>query len=120
MATLKVNFKNLTFASEEVVKEALVQTADDIVKMAKELSPVDTGSLRASYMYSAETPTRLVVGSLANIINPKTGKPATEYASYVEYGTENSPAQPHFIPAFSQARITFEIRLREAMRKVMK
>jgi len=119
MAKLQVNFKNISFASEEVIKQVLIQTADDIIKTVKELAPVDTGSLRASYIYSVESPTRIIVGSLANIINPKTKRPATEYAAYVEYGTDSNVAQPHFVPAFELARIIFETRLKEAMRKIV-
>lgn len=115
MAELKTHFRTIGRAAPKVVREVLIQTADDIVAMAKELAPVDTGALRDSYMFSIEGPDRILVGSLANIINPNSKKAATEYAAYVEYGTSQNVAQPHFVPAFRTAQETFEARLRQAL-----
>lgn len=122
MAKLSVNFSVLEDALPSVVQTVMVQTATDIVDMAKQLAPVDTGALRASYMFSIEEMnpihSKIIVGSLANIINPKSGTPATEYAFWVEFGTSNQAAQPHFVPAFMQARASYEARMKSALRKL--
>jgi len=117
MAEIRSRLKVIGDVLQSEAEQALIQTATDVVEIAKQLAPVDTGSLRASYMFSLEEPDRVIVGSLANIINPKTKQPATEYAAFVEYGTENSPAQPHFIEAFIKASNIFRVRLTEILNK---
>lgn len=108
------NFKGFENAAREEVQIALEQTADAIVKTAQSLAPVDTGALRRSYRFQKVTPDRIIVGSHEDEINPKTQK-GVDYAKYVEFGTSNNIAQPHFVPAFMQARTTFELLLKRAM-----
>lgn len=105
-------------AIEEDVDAALLQTAEDITDLTKQLAPVDTGDLRDSYTWEkAEDKERTYyIGS-----NPyrgvyRRGHPTT-YGPYVEFGTSRSPAQPHFTPAFNQAGDILVARLGQLLKK---
>jgi hypothetical protein len=41
------------------------------------------------------------------------------YAPFVEFGTVNSPAQPHFVRSFLQSQITFKTRLEQEIKKII-
>jgi len=69
--------------------EALRKLAFDIVSLAKQKAPVDTGALRGS------------------INNEKLGKGqvvfvGVEYGAFVEFGTTRQGAQPYFVPAIRE------------------
>jgi HK97 gp10 family phage protein len=71
---------------------------------AKELCPVDTGSLRKSIRVETTRSGGVeTVGVAAGgyIINPKTGR-RVDYASFVEYGTSRNRAQPYLRPAIAR------------------
>jgi HK97 gp10 family phage protein len=92
-------------AADGAVSEALFRTAADIVGIAKQLAPIDTGALKQSIGAIPQSSTSVVIGS------------DKEYAPYVEYGTADSPAQPFLTPAFVQSVPTFKVRLAEAVSK---
>lgn len=122
MPKLKTNFKGIVDATVEQASAALEQTADDVVSIVKQVAPVDTGTLRDSYRWEKKEGKsarwkRVLIGSDPSGINPKTGQHVI-YAPFVEYGTENSPAQPHLTPAFVQAESIFRVRLEQALKKV--
>lgn len=121
MARLKVNFKNIVDATVEQASAALEQTADDVVSIARQFAPVDTGALRRSYRWERKIGQssrwkRVIVGSSSEEINPKTGE-GVDYAKFVEYGTVNMMSRPHFTPAFAQAESIFRARLAQALNK---
>jgi len=84
---------NLNRSGSEKIAEALNKKALRIVREAKQRAPVDTGRLRASItaelVEQGKTPKALVSSNV-------------EYAPYVEFGTENRPAQPFLRPAARQ------------------
>ncbi len=106
MAKLYSNLSEIAAGSEQAVKNALLQTAADVVSIAKQLAPVDTGALKQSIGAIPETSTSILIGS------------DKEYAPFVEYGTVNSPAQPFLTPAFAQAESAFKVRLAQEMQKL--
>jgi len=116
MAKLKINFTQLYKNLDIDLDVVLEQTAQDIVTITQQLAPVDTGDLRDSYQFE-----KVEVGTYRIGSNPKWGayrRPhPTFYAPFVEYGTSNSPRQPHFVPAFQQALPTFQARLAEFLQK---
>lgn len=100
---------NLTLIGQQApvaAKEALLQTAADIVALTKQLTPVDTGALKQSYGAVPIDSSTIEIGS------------DKEYAPYVEYGTSRMAAQPHLTPAFFQSEDTFRVRLKEAMERL--
>jgi len=87
--------------------EGLEEVADKIKEDAKELCPVDTGSLRKSIRKEKELtslyPFTYTVGIAAGgqVKNPKTGR-EVDYAAHVEFGTSRMPPQPFMGPAIEK------------------
>jgi HK97 gp10 family phage protein len=106
MAKLQSNLLRIALEAPKAAEKALRQTANDIVQVAKQLAPVDTGALQRSYRVEPADDSTMIVGT------------EIEYAPHVEYGTSNSPSQPHFIPAFHQAEETFKERLKQEVDKI--
>ncbi len=114
MARLRIKFDAIANAAPLLVAQVAEDTAQDIVTMTKQLAPVDTGALRASYYSQRVDEDTIRIGSKYSDDNSD----GVNYAVYVEYGTSNAAAQPHFSPAFWQARSTFEARLKDALAKL--
>ena len=94
-------------AFEESAVEALDKGADDARDRAKQLVPVDTGSLQKSIRKERQARPAgniLYTGIRAGgyVVNPKT-KRLVDYASYVEYGTSRMRPQPYMRPALEWA-----------------
>lgn len=106
MAKLYSNLSEIAAGSSEAVKAALLQTAADVVAIAKQFAPVDTGALKQSIGAVPLSSTSVLIGT------------DKDYAGYVEYGTVNSPSQPYLTPAFVQAEPAFKVRLAEEMQKL--
>ena len=68
------------------IKPKITETADEIRDEASNLAPRDTGRLASSIVSKKEGEKWLIVAE-------------TEYALYVELGTQNKPAQPYLRPA---------------------
>jgi HK97 gp10 family phage protein len=85
---------------------ALLQTGADIVDIAKQLVPVDTGALKQSIGAVPIDSTTVRIGS------------DVEYAPFVEFGSATSPAQAYLIPALAQAEGIFKARLEEQLKEV--
>jgi HK97 gp10 family phage protein len=104
MAKLQSNLLRIALEAPKAAEKALRQTANDIVQVAKQLAPVDTGALQRSYRVEPADDSTMIVGT------------EIEYAKSVEFGSSRgAPAQPHFTPAFHQAEETFKVRLKEAV-----
>lgn len=83
---------------------ALQMTGTALTSLIRQLVPVDTGDLRNSYI-SEVYGNSLRVGSNRFLGVYRRGYP-TYYAPQVEFGLGQS-AQPHFVPAWKQARATY-------------
>lgn len=88
--------------------EVLLQTGADIFGISQDLVPVDSGDLKRSGGVIPISPQKVIVGY---------GNDEVDYAIYVEYGTESSPAQPFLTPSFMQSEQAFEKRFKEAVEK---
>jgi HK97 gp10 family phage protein len=109
MATkLKFNAGVFNGAAQRAAEKALLQTAADIVDIAKQLCPVDTGNLQSSLGAVPVSSTVVQVGT------------AVEYGKYVEFGTSQQSAQPFLTPAVAQATDTFEQRFKDALAEEFK
>jgi HK97 gp10 family phage protein len=102
---LRSNLSKIAQRAPEFASEALLQTGADIVNIAKQLVPVDTGHLQASIGAEPIDSKTVVVGT------------DVEYSIYVEFGTESQAAQPYFIPAFTQSEETFKARLEQKIKE---
>lgn len=107
MITLKSDLTRIAAKSPKAASAALLQTAADIVKLTKAITPVDTGALKQSYGAAPIDSHTIEIGS--DMI----------YAPFVEFGTVNSPAQPHFVRSFLQSQITFKTRLTQELKKII-
>lgn len=116
MAELKVHFKRFGDRAPLLAKQALEQTARDIVDITRQFVPVDTGDLRNSYTYEFKDDDTIIVGS-NKLMGPRVRKNETYYAPWVEFGLDGQPDQPHFTPAFQQARKIFTARFKQLMEK---
>ena len=90
-------------ALDPAAVKSIRRVADEIRDTAKSLSPVDTGSLKksirkGSYARPAKHVFSIRVTAGGHITNPKT-KRKVDYASYVEFGTSRTKAQPFLGPA---------------------
>lgn len=102
---LRFNAGKVTEATRKAAEKALLQTAADIVSVAKQLCPVDTGLLKQSIGADPVSASKIRVGT------------SVEYGKFVEYGTSRSPAQPFLTPAFTQAKSTYAKRLKDALQE---
>ena len=106
---LMAELAEITFHVSPEVEKGLDEVADKIVEAAKDLCPVDTGALRKSIRKEKELrslyPLTFTIGVAAggHEKNPKTGR-EVDYASYVEFGTSRTPAQPFMGPAIEKNR----------------
>lgn len=102
-AALKATGHRLT----EAIKGAVLEAAVECDNVAKQLAPVDTGRLRSSIGW------KLDGDGLAADVSAR-----TEYASHVEFGTTNSPAQPFMTPALENVRSGYKDILAKHARRV--
>lgn len=79
---------------EESATRIITETANDVLDIAQQLVPVDTGALRQSGRVEAVSPThvRIVFGN-----------EQVTYAGLIEFGSSRSAAQPFLTPAMAQA-----------------
>jgi len=116
----------LDYLPEELRKWVQYELHEGVAEIrdeAKRYCPVDTGSLQKSiriqnYSRLGGVMEKIGVSAGGYVINPKTGN-MVDYASYVEYGTSGSPAQPFLRPAFENKRASLRQRLRHAIRKAL-
>lgn len=98
---------NLTAFTDEVeseVKSITKEVAYKIERDAKQNAPVDTGYLRNSIQTEIEDD-----GYYARIFT------ATEYASFVEFGTSKQHAHPFLFPAAFKYSAEYKRRLKEIL-----
>ena len=87
----------------------LDEVADKIVEDAKELCPVDTGALKRSIRKEKQLVSlypfiyNIGVAAGGHVKNSRTGR-EVDYATYVEFGTSRTPAQPFMGPAVEKNR----------------
>ena len=87
------------------VKNVVKMNTSEMHRKAQRLVPVDTGNLRR--MTGIEFENEGMTGRV---------QAATNYASYVEYGTRFMDAQPFIRPAFHKQKPQFEADMRRLMK----
>ena len=101
---LEDKLSNLDEKLKRALEEALEEIAEKIRDDAKDLAPVDTGSLRKSIRVEKEGDLQVsVIAGGGGVINPRTGR-EVDYAGYVEFGTSKMSPQPYMQPALEKNR----------------
>ena len=99
--------KTLPEAFKKSLEEALDKTAKDARDRAKQLVPVDTGSLQKSirverHAWPAGNIIYTGIRAGGYVVNPRSGK-LVGYARHVEYGTSRQRPQPFIRPSLRWA-----------------
>lgn len=105
---------------DKAAEKGTRDTAEAIRDTAKNLSPVDTGSLRQSIRLQVHAmPARHIhkigVSAGGYVTNPKT-KRKVDYASYQEYGTSKMAPQPYMHPAVELHKKNLPKNIKDAIR----
>lgn len=96
------NIQNIKAA--QIASEVVSETSLRVQMSAKQLSPVDTGRMRASIEIVKAMPTLHFV-----IVD-------VDYAKYVEFGTYKQRAQPYLRPALEMHRAFFHQRFKQKLK----
>lgn len=114
-------------AVRDGVKPALVKSADEMAAAMKALAPEDTGDLKRSINvtgpgqrtppYSQPGGSKMVPENAAAVT---VGDSDTRYPHLVEYGTNDTHAQPFFWPGFRTTQKRATNRIKRAMAKAVK
>lgn len=117
MARLEQNLTHIARLAPKAASAAALQTGKDIYDISQQLVPVDTTSLKLSggVVPIDSNTVQVGYGSPGVFID---GRSPESYASFVEFGTVHSPAQPYLVPAMVRAQNIFFTRLREEMKKI--
>lgn len=103
LARLEKKINRLPKVAIDEIKASMAAVADDIVKLAKSLVPVDTGDLQDSIGWTWGSPPRgsLTLGKYVKSVLGKgltitiyAGDDSAYYARWVEFGTKAAAAQP--------------------------
>lgn len=110
----------LAEALDPAAVKSIKQVAEAVRDEAKDLCPVDTGSLKKSirvgtYARPAKHIHSIRVTAGGHITNPKTGR-LVDYASYVEHGTSRNRPQPFMLPAIKKHRKALAKAIKEAIK----
>ena len=99
---------------KSATRNALNNMGEKAVELAQNLTPVDTGNLRASLTHQPE-------GEDAELVGTSQGsapiKPPS-YAPYVEFGTRRMRAQPFLRPAIENNVGIYKAIIEEAFRGI--
>lgn len=103
------------------VSPAVDKSADEIISQAKSFAPVDDGTLRDSIRTRNKTDLGVDIVAGGSPTKRKTASGFEyDYAVGAEFGTQNSPAQPFFWPAYRLNRKRAIGRIRRAVAKSVK
>lgn len=109
---LKARLQAIPGRMRAEVRAAIEKSADELVGMQQRLAPVDDGVLRDSI--------RKEPGDHDLAVAVKAGSDAAFYARFVEFGTQRTPAQPFFFPAYRALRKRIRARISRAVRKAVR
>lgn len=119
----------------ERTRAAMEKGADEIVKMAKALVPVDSGALRDSIGWTwGDAPKgSITLGTskpagdgderitiYAGTRNKNLGDLDAFYVRFVEFGTRNMTAHPFFFPSYRTLKRRVKSRITREMRKAIR
>ena len=109
---LKRRLAKLPKKMKAEVKVALEKSADELVAMQRRLVPVDQGDLRDSIQKRD--------GNHELSVEVVAGSDKAFYATFVEFGTRERPAQPFFFPPYRALRKRIKSRTSRAVGKAVR
>ena len=126
-ARANARFRALPAAIRSKVEDALVKNAEELTKAIQRRVPQDTGDLAGTVRWlrgkgAGGRGTRVGAAGRDSDISVRVveGDRNSFYAWFVEHGTVNFPAQPHFFPTYRQLQRKLKSRLTRAVRDVIK
>ena len=129
LAKLQKKLNAMPQIAKEEIKKALEQSADEIVELAKNLVPEDTGELRDSIGWTygkvprgAMTLGKVFASKLATdlTITIYAGNSEAYYARFVEFGTQKMSARPYFYPSYRANKKKAQSRIRRSITRAAK
>jgi len=129
LQSLARKLKAIPQEAKSEIRKALEASAEEIVRLAKNLVPVDDGDLQMSisWTWGAAPKGAMVLG---NVIGPSdkndltitiyAGGGEAFYARWVEFGTQKMAAQPFFLPAYRANRKRARARISRGVNKAAK
>lgn len=113
------------------LRKALEVSASEMVSTARSFAPVDSGALRTSIDHTfgeykaANANVRGVragggVGDKDLSVTIHAGDASAYYAAFVEFGTQDSVAQPYFFPAYRLTKKRVRGRMNRALKVAAK
>ncbi|ASE38471.1 HK97-gp10 family putative phage morphogenesis protein [Brevundimonas vesicularis] len=119
----RAKFRALPKAVRQNVETALEQNAEDLSAAIKRRVPVEYGDLQKSVTWkkgAASSKSRDQGSDPDLTVRVVEGDKDAFYAPFVEYGTADAPAQPHFFPTYRSMRRRLKSRLSRAVSKAIK
>ena len=110
-------------AMDKQIRDDLAASGDEMVAKVKSLVPRDKGDLEDSVEWKWTKATNAQSLRSPAIIVQEGADNASDdafYARWVEFGTPNTPKQPHFFPAYRLLRRKIRGRISRGMTKVIK
>jgi HK97 gp10 family phage protein len=120
LAAFQRRMKHLRRGIRETVGPAVEKGGDEFVATAKRLAPVEDGNLRDSIRAEDKTDLGVTVKAGGPATTRNTTKYPYDYALGVEFGTQKSPAQPYFYPAYRLVKKRVTGRIRRALGQALK
>lgn len=122
---LRRKLKQMPHRIERQIRAAMEKSADEIVAMAQNLSPVDSGGLRDSIGWTwGDAPAgsmAIAQGKSGNLtITIYAGGGDAFYARFVEFGTQKMSAHPFFYPSYRTHKKRARGRITRAINKAVK
>lgn len=103
---LAAEFRGASDAAQITAGRVVEETAMDVVSLARQLAPVDTGTLRRSIHHE-------MLDDGGGYRNEAEVGTDVEYGPHQEYGTSVMPPAPFLGPALDEMMPTFVERLRQ-------
>lgn len=114
-------------AAREAVKPSVVDAANELAALQRQLAPKDTGALAASIVVTGPgeaTPAYSQPGGSMtvpeNAAAVTVGNTAVRYAHLAEFGTADTPAQPYFWPAYRLLRKRLGTKIKRSIGKAVR
>lgn len=119
----RAKFRSLPKAVRKNVEAALKQNAEELAAAIKRRVPVEYGDLQQSVTWkkgAAKSSSRDQGADPDLTVRVVEGDKDAFYAPFVEYGTADAAAQPHFFPTYRSMRRRLKSRLSRAVSKAIK
>lgn len=125
VAELNRKLARLPQIAKDEIRAALAKSADEIVRLAKSLVPVNTGALRDSIGWTwGRAPKGSLAIAEANVggltLTVFAGNDEAFWARWVEFGTVKMAKQPYFFVSYRAQRKSTRSRVSRAITKAAK